>query len=327
MRWSRAEGGDVVSGAWSVRSGFSVVLLGFVVRLLAASPAAAVQAPRLIGTDALASWLAGLEAPIGVPALSVPVVVDVRQAWTSYLQNHLPRAVWLNVETLRAQQGELPFQLLAAEHYATLFNRLGISPVTPVVVYSAGDQYDIDATFTAWLLQSAGAQHVHLLDGGYAKWEIEGRAVTQRYPRARSPRIRFTAKTFRPPVARLEDVLGAVGGSGALLVDARPPEQFTGVAGAQLRRGHVPGAINNPWRDNLEKPDLALVWKRPEALREGYIARGITPDKDIILYCNSGTEASHVYFALRHLLDYPRVRIFLGSWTQWAEREELPVER
>jgi thiosulfate/3-mercaptopyruvate sulfurtransferase len=294
---------------------------------LHSAPVLAAQVPRLISTAELADWMAGSEAPVGTPAGAVPVLVDVRQAWTGYLQNHLPGAVWLNVETLRAQQGELPFQLLPAEHYAVLFDRLGVSPVTPVVVYSAGDQFDIDATFTAWLLASAGAQHVHLLGGGYARWEIEGRPVTQRYPRARRPRIRFRPKAFRPAVARLEDVLGATGGSGVLLVDARPPEQFSGAAGAQLRRGHIPGAINSPWKDNLEKPDLALVWKQPEALREGYVARGITPDKDIILYCNSGTEASHVFFALRYLLDYPRVRIFVGSWTQWAEREELPVER
>lgn len=316
----------MVSRAWSLRSGLRDVLPGFVAWLLAASPTAA-QAPRLIGTDALANWLAGSEAPVGVPAGSIPVVVDVRQAWTSYLQNHLPGAVWLNVETLRAQQGELPFQLLPAEHYAALFSRLGVSPVTPVVVYSAGDQADIDATFVVWLLASAGAQHVHLLDGGYAKWELEGRPLTQRYPRPRPPRIRFRPKAFRPPVARLEDVLGAVGGSGTLLVDARPSDQFSGVAGAQLRRGHIPGAINHPWKEDLEKPDLALVWMSPEALRAAYVARGITPDRDIILYCNSGTEASHVYFALTYLLGYPRVRIFVGSWTQWAEREELPVER
>ncbi|MBL8979055.1 MAG: sulfurtransferase, partial [Gemmatimonadetes bacterium] len=67
--------------------------------------------------------------------------------------------------------------------------------------------------------------------------------------------------------------------------------------------------------------------KDTTALRASYVAQGITPDRDIILYCNSGTEASHVYFALRYLLGYPRVRIYTGSWTQWAEREELPVER
>jgi thiosulfate/3-mercaptopyruvate sulfurtransferase len=69
------------------------------------------------------------------------------------------------------------------------------------------------------------------------------------------------------------------------------------------------------------------VWKSPEALRAAYAAQGITPDRNIILYCNSGTEASHVFFALRYLLGYPNVRVFMGSWSQWAEREELPVEK
>lgn len=295
---------------------------------MATTGALSAQTPRLIGTAELAAWIDRGEAPPRVAVGARPVVIDVRQSWIGYLQNHLPGAAWLNVETLRAQQRELPFQLLPAEHYVTLFGRLGISPANPVVVYSAGDQLDIDATFTAWLLASAGAHHVFLLDGGYAKWGLEGRTLTQRYPRAAaSAGQRFRARTFRPPVAVLEDVIAAVGGSGVLLVDARPPEQFTGAAGAQIRRGHIPGAINHSWKDDLETVDLALVWKPVDRLREGYVSQGITPDREIVLYCNSGTEASHVFFALKYLLGYPRVRIFTGSWTQWAEREELPVER
>ncbi len=312
-------------GAWRMRQ---LLLVGLLSGLGFHAPIRlAAQTPRLIGTAELANWLDHSEAPAGVAVRSGPVIVDARPSWIRYLQNHLPGAVWLNMETQRAQMGELPFQLLPAEHYATLFGRLGIGPATPVVVYSAGDQFDIDATFTAWLLGSAGAHHVFLLNGGYAKWELEGRTLTQRYPRHTGPRVRFRAKAFRPPVAALEDVAAAVGGSGVLLVDARSPEQFAGSAGAQLRRGHIPGAINHPWKDDLETVDFALVWKSPEALGESYRAQGITPDRDIILYCNTGTEASHVFFALKSLLGYPRVRIFIGSWTQWAEREELPIER
>ncbi len=255
------------------------------------------------------------------------VVVDVRQSWTSYLQDHLPQAIWLNIETLRAQQADLPFQLLPAQHYAELFRRLRITPGRRVVVYSAGDQADVDATFAAWLLASAGATDVMVLDGGYAKWELDALPLTQRYPHDGLQGGGFKPGKFRPAVASLADVQAAVRGSGVLLVDARPPEQFSGAAGAQMRRGHIPGAVNHPWKDDLEKRDLALVWKSPESLRASYAAQGITPDRDIILYCNSGTEASHVYFALVYLLQYPRVRIFAGSWTQWSEREELPIEK
>ncbi len=303
------------------RSGFAVVLLALL------APSLTAQAPRLITTQELNGLLPRQPSAGGI-AEDVPiVVVDVRQSWTSYLQNHIPQAVWLNVETLRAQQGALPFQFLPASHYAELFRRLGISREGRVVIYSAGDQADVDATFVAWLLHSAGATDVRVLDGGYAKWELDGLPLTQRYPHGDLQGGGFKAGRFRPAVASLEEVKAAVGGSGVLLVDARPPEQYSGSAGAQLRRGHIPGAVNHPWKDDLEKPDLALVWKSPEALKASYAAQGITPDRDIILYCNTGTEASHVYFALAYLLHYPRVRIFTGSWTQWSENETLPIEK
>lgn len=290
--------------------------------LVVLSPAVRAQAPRLVTTGDLAGWLAQDTVAL--------VVVDVRQSWTSYLEHHLPRAVWLNVETLRAQSGDLPFQLLPADHYAELFRRLRLTPSRRVVIYSAGDQADIDATFAAWLLASAGATQVAVLDGGYAKWELEGRALTQAYPHDGLTGSGFRAGRFHPDVASLQDVRVAVtstGASGSLLVDARPPEQFGGAAGAQARRGHIPGAVNHPWKSDLEQRDLALVWKTAEALRAGYAAQGITTDRDIIVYCNSGTEASHVYFALKYLLAYPRVRIYTGAWSEWAEREDLPVAR
>jgi thiosulfate/3-mercaptopyruvate sulfurtransferase len=278
----------------------------------------AAQAPRLITPAELAA----------LPESGSVRVLDVRQAWVSYLQNHLPNASWLNIETLRAQDRELPFQLLPAGHYVDLFRRLGLEPNRPVVVYSAGDQLDIDATFVCWILASAGAGRVYLLDGGYARWEAEGRPVTQHYPRFAAGGTAFSSRSFQPPVASLEDVRSAaLGLSSALLVDARPAEQYGGSAGAQLRRGHIPMAVNHPWKDDLAKPDLVLVWKPVAQLRSDYQAQGITPERDIIVYCNSSTEASHVFFALRYLLGYPRVRIYTGAWSQWAEREELPVEK
>ena len=292
--------------------------LGLAVLLSTPVSMASPQVPRLISTAGLAAL-----------ADTSPVrVIDVRQSWVSYLQDHLPNAVWLSVETLRSQDHELPFQLLPADHYSELFRRLGVERSLPVVVYSAGDQADIDATFVCWLLASAGSRQVYLLDGGYAKWELENRPLSQRYPRwPATASGGFPPTEFRPAVASLDDVRAAAIGSGTLLVDARPEEQYAGSAGAQLRRGHIPGAANHPWKDDLEKQDLVLVWKSVEALRAAYQAQRITPERDIIVYCNSGTEASHVFFALKYLLGYPRVRIYTGSWTQWAEREELPVER
>ncbi|HEV7367408.1 MAG TPA: rhodanese-like domain-containing protein [Gemmatimonadales bacterium] len=251
-------------------------------------------------------------------------VVDVRSDVFTYLKGHLPEAVYLNPETLRASERGVPTQLLSARAYGELFSRLGLGFDEPVVIYSAGETRNIDATFLAWLLAGFGYPQVYLLNGGYYKWELEQRPIARRYPRVSA--VGSSARAFRPERAGLEEVRSAMAKGDAVLVDARPPDQYAGDAGAQIRRGHIPGAINHYWQDDLTQVDFGHVWKSSADLRESYEAQGITPARDIIVYCNSATEASHVHFTLRYLLGYPRVRIYVGSWTEWAEREELPIE-
>jgi thiosulfate/3-mercaptopyruvate sulfurtransferase len=278
----------------------------------AAAEAGGASLPALLSTDELARWQA--EGPV--------VVIDVRTDVFAYLKGHLPGAEYLNSETLRASEGGIPTRLLSAGAYRELFSRLGVDPAHPVVIYSAGESRNIDATFLAWLLAGVGQPRVFVLDGGFFKWQLEQRPVVQRYPRI--PVTRFPERAFRPDAASLEEVQAAVR-RGAVLVDARPPDQYAGTAGAQMRHGHIPGAISHYWQDDLTQEGFGHVWKPGAELRRAYEAQGITTDKDIIAYCNSATEASHVYFTLRYLLGYPRVRIYVGSWTEWAEDERLPV--
>jgi len=268
--------------------------------------------PKLVTTEELARWQA--ERP--------PLLLDVRTDVFAYLKGHLPGAEYLNSETLRASEGGIPTRLLSGEEYRELFSRLGVDPDRPVVIYSAGESRNIDATFLAWLLAGFGHPQVYVLDGGFFKWQLEQRPVVQPYPRI--PVTRFPDGLFRPESATLDDVRRGIA-SGALLVDARPPEQYAGEAGAQMRRGHIPGAINHSWQDDLTQEGFGHVWKGTDELTRAYGAQGITPDRDIITYCNSATEASHVYFTLRYLLGYPRVRVYVGSWTEWAENPALPV--
>jgi len=163
-----------------------------------------------------------------------------------------------------------------------------------------------------------------VLDGGFGKWSLESRTVTRRYP-VIEPTV-FTPAAFTPDRATLDDVKAALTARDVVIVDARNPDQYAGRAGAQLRRGHIPGAVSHFWQGDLAKVDFATVWKSLDDLRASYAGQGITPDKTVIAYCNGGLESSHVYFALHDLLRYPRVRVYDGSFTEWAEKLELPVK-
>ncbi|PYO40549.1 MAG: hypothetical protein DMD33_17025 [Gemmatimonadetes bacterium] len=276
--------------------------------------------------------------PLGIPGLLIPTdelarlytsrdsnvsVIDARNDYTLYLAGHIPRAVYLNVEELRAADLGVPNKVLGLPSYTALFSRLGITADRPVVIYSAGETRDNDATYLAWILEGLGHPSVALLDGGFGKWTLENRPVTRRYP-AIVPTA-FAPPSFTPARATLEDVKAALGARDVVVVDARNTDQYAGRAGAQLRRGHIPGAINHFWQDDLTKVDFATVWKPRDELRTSYAARGITPDKTVIAYCNGGLESSHVYFALHTLLGFPRVRVYDGSFTEWSEKVELPV--
>lgn len=294
----------------------TVLLAGCSGRPAGSAPAPApARPPSLVSTEQLAAWLA--ERPV--------TLIDVRTDVFTYLKDHLPGATFLHTETLRASRGGIPTQLLDDVAYARLFGGLGLAWDRPVVIYSAGETRNIDATFLAWILAGFGHPQVYVLDGGYYKWLLEHRPVVRHYPRV--SRVDFPEAPFRPEQAVLADVQRGRRDRSVLLVDARSPEQFAGESGAQMRRGHIPGAVNHYWRNDLEREGFGYVWKPAERLRQEYAVQGITPDKDIIAYCNSATEASHVHFTLRYLLGYPRVRVYVGSWTEWAEREELPVER
>ncbi len=192
------------------------------------------QAPRLITTAELGDVLGQHDSNVSV--------IDVRDDFARYLESHIPRAVYLHAEELRAADRGVPNKLLGLVSYAALFSRLGIRPDRPVVIYSAGETRDIDATYLAWILEGLGHPSVHVLDGGFGKWSLENRTVTRRYPLIEP--TAFAPAAFTPDRATLEDVRATLTARDVVIVDARNPDQYAGRAGVQLRRGHIPGAVN-----------------------------------------------------------------------------------
>jgi thiosulfate/3-mercaptopyruvate sulfurtransferase len=282
---------------------------------------AAANRHMLISTDSLA---------VLVPRGAV-TIIDARSDVSLYLKSHIPGAAYINSESLRSMAGGVPNLLMPSESYLALFTRLGIRRDRPVAIYSAGETRDIDATYLSWILSGFGAPSVALLNGGFSKWELESRPTVQAYPEAVAGT--FTSRSFAPDRATLDDVRAYLRqheasdsrGTGAtVLVDARPPDQYAGSAGVQMRHGHIPGAISHPWGVDMND-GLAHTFKALDDIRAAYVAQGLTPDKHIIAYCNGGLESSHLYFVLHDLLGYPNVQVYDGSWTEYSAHADLPL--
>jgi thiosulfate/3-mercaptopyruvate sulfurtransferase len=140
--------------------------------------------------------------------------------------------------------------------------------------------------------------------------------------RARAGEDGVARERVRENLATVEDVRAALGRPGVRIVDTRSDEEYTGALVRAARGGAIPGAVHLEWKRNLAP---AGDFKPPDALRAMYGSADIRPDQEIITYCQGGYRAAHTYLALR-LLGFPRVRAYLGSWKEWGDRTDLPVE-
>jgi thiosulfate/3-mercaptopyruvate sulfurtransferase len=251
-----------------------------------------------------------------------------------YDTGHVPGAV--KVDWQGDLQDPVIRDFIGPEKFAELMSRLGIANDTTVILY--GDKNNWWAAYAYWFFRLNGHERLKLMDGGRQKWIAEGRPLTQDVPSYPPTSYRVT-RLNREIRAFLSDVLEHLGGPGAAelpagraLVDVRSPAEYRGELlhmadypqeGA-LRGGHIPFARSIPWAQ-AANPDG--TFKSTEELRALYEGQGVTPDKDVVVYCRIGERSSHTWFVLQELLGYPKVRNYDGSWTEWGNAVRAPIER
>lgn len=277
--------------------------------LLPAPALAAQDVPLLVD----ASWL---RARLGDHEIRV---VDMTTYHLAHLSRHVPGAMHLSVDDVRVKVAEGGYRLPTLEEGARLFGALGLTPETHVVAYDDGD--GLNAARLFFTLEALGHRRVSLLDGGIQAWRRAGFPLTAE--------VRTVASTTYRPRLRPELVadeawiLERLEDPSVALVDTRSPAEYRGTDVRANRGGHIPGAVNIEWSDNL-RPDL--TFKPREELRAMYAAQGITPDKTVVTYCQTHHRAAHTYFVLR-LLGFPSLAGYDRSWSQWGNRSDLPVAR
>ncbi len=271
----------------------------------------------LVTTDWLAEHLAE-------PGL---VVAEVDENPDLYEEGHIPAAVKLHWRD--DLQDKLIRDVVSKAEFERLMGERGIANDTTVVLY--GDKNNWFAAYAYWYLKIYGHEDVRLLDGGRQKWIEEDREFTTETEAPAS--TTYVAEDRDESIRiRRDEVLAGLADESFALVDVRSPQEFSGELMAPpgyeqegaSRTGHIPGARSIPWATAVRDDG---TFKSTEELREIYEAKGVTADKEVRAYCRIGERSAHTWFVLRELLGYEIVRNYDGSWTEWGNLVEVPIEK
>jgi thiosulfate/3-mercaptopyruvate sulfurtransferase len=256
-------------------------------------------------------------------------IVESNEDQLLYPSGHIPGAV--QVDWAADLNDPLRRDYLNREGFEKLMSRIGATRDTTIVFY--GDKNNWWATYAFWVFQLFGHTNAKVMDGGRLKWEKEGRPLTREV--LSYPPTTYTAPERDDSKIRIfrDEVLRKLG-AGTKLVDVRSPQEYSGERTHMpeypqegvLRGGHIPGAKSVPWARAANPEDG--TFKSAEELRAIYEQeQGLKPTDDVVAYCRIGERSSHTWFVLTYLLGYPNVRNYDGSWTEWGNSVNVPIER
>lgn len=248
------------------------------------------------------------------------LVIDVSKPGI-HQQQHIPGAVHIDFPRLTASRAPVMGLLPDARHLGALLSAVGLKPDHHVVAYD--EEGGGKASRLLWTLDMIGHRGFSLLNGGLQAWIKEGHPVTGHVTPATPGEYPVTIDQGR--YADRAYILSRLGNPDTLLLDARSPGEYAGTDVRAQRGGHIPGAINVEWKRAIDQQNNLRL--RPEnELRDLYQSAGISPDKEVITYCHTHHRSAHTYIVLKSL-GYTRLKGYPGSWSEWGNTADTPVEK
>lgn len=239
----------------------------------------------------------------------------------NYQRGHIAGAIHLPPGVLQHGAPPAPGRIPAEERLSEIFSYLGLDPAHQVVAYD--DEGGGWAARLLWTLEAIGHRNYSYLNGGIHAWRSAGLPLEQEACTPDSQPVRVQVNSG--PIAEAEDILPRLDDPGFAVWDARSAEEYLGVRSGSARAGHIPGAINIDWLELIDGGNATRLVDLEE-LRARLKTLGLTPDKDIVTHCQTHHRSSLTWLAMK-ILGYPSVKGYHGSWGEWGNREDLPVEQ
>ncbi|MGJ7458016.1 sulfurtransferase [Halomonas sp. MA07-2] len=249
------------------------------------------------------------------------LIIDVPLKAESYVEGHVPGAVFLDKGRLMRGSGEVPCLEPTEEQLSALFSELGLTRDTHVVAYD--DEGGGWAGRLLWTLELIGHTRYSYLNGGIHAWRQDGLTVSTE-PTAPTPG-EYEAEILHPEAAidRVE-LTERLGERGFAIWDARSPEEYRGEKGENRQLGHIPGAVNMEWTRAMD-PERGLRIRDYAELITELEALGLTPDMEVATHCQSHHRSGFTWLVGR-ALGFEKIRGYPGSWKEWGNRDDTPVE-
>ncbi len=255
-------------------------------------------------------------------------ILDLGQKKEQYDKAHIPQAAFVHwVDDITDPSDRRRYTVAPKKSVETLLGKLGVTAKTTIVLYD-----DLDSRISTrmfWMLRYYDHHDMHILDGGKQAWKRAGKPFNSDVPdfAKTSYRIGKVNSDYR---AGMEFIKLRLDSRQLALIDGRPADQYSGEKPGKVfhtgkehaRRGHIPGAVNIVWKDNLNEDG---TFKHVKDLQKLYARHGVTSKKAIVTYCNEGLHAAHPWFVLTELLGHRNIRLYDESMVEWANAPKVPI--